>query len=56
MNFTITIMRDEDGLYIAECPAIPGCVSQGRRRRKRKLMCRRQSSSVLQCVLKGGCL
>jgi predicted RNase H-like HicB family nuclease len=30
MNFTITIMRDEDGLYIAECPAIPGCVSQGK--------------------------
>jgi predicted RNase H-like HicB family nuclease len=28
MNFTIIIMRDEDGLYIAECPAIPGCVSQ----------------------------
>ncbi|NOS82077.1 MAG: type II toxin-antitoxin system HicB family antitoxin [Nitrospira sp.] len=30
MNSTITIMRDEDGLYIAECPAIPGCVSQGK--------------------------
>jgi hypothetical protein len=21
--------EDEDGMYIAECPAIPGCVSQG---------------------------
>ena len=30
MNFTITITRDEDGVYIAECPAIPGCVSQGK--------------------------
>ena len=30
MTFTITIMRDEDGVYIAECPAIPGCVSQGK--------------------------
>ena len=29
MKFTITIARDEDGMYIAECPAIPGCVSQG---------------------------
>ncbi|TKB61410.1 MAG: type II toxin-antitoxin system HicB family antitoxin, partial [Nitrospira sp.] len=27
MTFTITITRDEDGVYIAECPAIPGCVS-----------------------------
>ncbi len=30
MQFTITITRDEDGIYIAECPAIPGCVSQGK--------------------------
>ncbi|MBI3733246.1 MAG: type II toxin-antitoxin system HicB family antitoxin [Chloroflexi bacterium] len=30
MKFTITISQDEDGVYIAECPAIPGCVSQGR--------------------------
>ena len=30
MTFTITITRDEDGMYIAVCPAIPGCVSQGK--------------------------
>ena len=30
MTFTVTITRDEDGMYIAECPAIPGCVSQGK--------------------------
>ena len=30
MKFTITIIRDEDGAYIAECSAIPGCVSQGK--------------------------
>ena len=29
MRFYITIDRDEDGVWIAECPAIPGCVSQG---------------------------
>ena len=29
MKFTITITRDEDGMFIAECPSIPGCVSQG---------------------------
>jgi len=29
MKFTITISQDEDGMYIAECPAIPGCISQG---------------------------
>lgn len=30
MKFTITITRDEDGMYIAECPSIPGCISQGK--------------------------
>ena len=29
MIFNITIERDEDGMWIAECPSIPGCVSQG---------------------------
>ena len=30
MKFLVTIDRDEDGVWIAECPSIPGCVSQGR--------------------------
>lgn len=29
MRFTITLDRDEDGAWVAECPSIPGCVSQG---------------------------
>ncbi len=29
MIFNITIERDEDGVWITECPSIPGCVSQG---------------------------
>ena len=29
MMLTVTIDRDEDGVWVAECPAIPGCVSQG---------------------------
>ncbi|MCX5971716.1 MAG: type II toxin-antitoxin system HicB family antitoxin [Coprothermobacterota bacterium] len=29
MKFLVTIDRDEDGEYIAECVSIPGCVSQG---------------------------
>jgi predicted RNase H-like HicB family nuclease len=30
MKFNVTIDRDEDGVWIVECPAIPGCVSQGK--------------------------
>jgi predicted RNase H-like HicB family nuclease len=29
MKFVVTIQQDEDGVYIADCPSIPGCVSQG---------------------------
>ena len=29
MQFVITIDRDEDGVWITQCPALPGCVSQG---------------------------
>ncbi len=29
MKFFVTVDRDEDGVWVAECPAIPGCVSQG---------------------------
>jgi predicted RNase H-like HicB family nuclease len=32
MTFTITIVQDEDGMYVVECPAIPGCMSQARTR------------------------
>ena len=29
MKFNVTIERDEDGIWIVECPSIPGCVTQG---------------------------
>jgi predicted RNase H-like HicB family nuclease len=32
MKFTITLDRDEDGVWVAECPSIPGCISQGNTR------------------------
>ena len=30
MKLVVTLERDESGMVVAECPAIPGCVSQGR--------------------------
>jgi predicted RNase H-like HicB family nuclease len=29
MKLLVTIERDETGMLVAECPAVPGCVSQG---------------------------
>ena len=30
MTFVISVIQDEDGMFVVECPAIPGCLSQGR--------------------------
>lgn len=30
MMFHVVLSKDEDGWIVAECPALPGCVSQGR--------------------------
>ena len=30
MKFLVTLERDEDGWVVAECPALPGCATQGR--------------------------
>ncbi len=30
MRFIVNLDQDETGMIVAECPAIPGCVSQGK--------------------------
>ena len=32
MRLRIIIEQDEDGKFIAECPTLPGCISQGKTR------------------------
>jgi predicted RNase H-like HicB family nuclease len=32
MKFRVIIEPDEDGVFVAECPALSGCVSQGQTR------------------------
>lgn len=32
MKFRVIIEPDEDGVFVAECPSLPGCISQGRTR------------------------
>ena len=29
MKLIVSLDRDEDGIWITECPSIPSCVSQG---------------------------
>ena len=30
MRFRILIEQDEDGYFVATCPSLPGCISQGK--------------------------
>lgn len=32
MKFRVIIGEDKDGVFVAECPNLPGCISQGRTR------------------------
>lgn len=32
MKFRVLINPDEDGIFVAEVPTLPGCISQGRTR------------------------
>lgn len=34
MKFRVIIDQDEDGVFIARCPTLPGCVSQGKTRKE----------------------
>ena len=29
MRYRVVLTTDEDGVYTAECPSLPGCISQG---------------------------
>jgi len=32
MQSLVTLEKDEDGYVVVECPALPGCLSQGKSR------------------------
>lgn len=31
-KYRVILNQDEDGVFVAECPTLPGCVSQGKTR------------------------
>jgi predicted RNase H-like HicB family nuclease len=34
MRFKIVLEKDEDGWFVATCPSLPGCISQGKSERE----------------------
>ncbi|MEK6843005.1 MAG: type II toxin-antitoxin system HicB family antitoxin [Candidatus Micrarchaeota archaeon] len=34
MKYRVIIEKDEDGIYVASCTTLPGCISQGKTRQE----------------------
>ncbi len=34
VKYRVLIEQDEDGVFVARCPSLPGCVSQGKTRKE----------------------
>ncbi|MBN1586749.1 MAG: type II toxin-antitoxin system HicB family antitoxin [Candidatus Omnitrophica bacterium] len=51
MKYRVLIEIDEDGVFVAQVPALPGCVSQGRTR-KEALMNAKEAVAVYMESLK----
>jgi antitoxin HicB len=54
MKFRVIIEPDEDGVFVAECPTLPGCVSQGRTRDEAIVNIRDAIAGYLQSLEKHG--
>ncbi len=32
LKFRVLVEQDEEGVFVAECPSLPGCISEGKTR------------------------
>ncbi len=54
MKFRVLIEPDEDGVFVAECPTLPGCISQGKTREEAMANIRDAIQGYLQSLEKHG--
>ena len=54
MKFRVMIEPDEDGVFVAECPTLPGCVSQGTTRNEAMANIRDAIQGYLRSLEKHG--
>jgi len=54
MKFRIIIDQDEDGYFVAECPNLPGCISQGKTLREVKANIKEAIEGYLESLKKHG--
>lgn len=54
MKYRIYLEQDEDGVFVATCPALPGCVSEGRTRAEATANIREAVEGYLKSLKKHG--
>jgi antitoxin HicB len=54
MRFRVIIEPDEDGIFVAECSTLPGCISQGKTRDEALANIREAIAGYLQSLEKHG--
>ena len=54
MKFRILIEQDEDGVFIATCPTLPGCISDGASRDEAVANMRDAMEGYLASLMKSG--
>lgn len=52
MKYRVYIERDEDGVFVAECPSLPGCISQGKTREEARKNIREAMEAYLESLKK----
>lgn len=46
MKYRVLIEQDEDGVFVAEVPSLPGCISQGQTRVEATANIKRSNSAL----------
>ena len=54
MKYRIYLEQDEDGMFVATCPTLPGCVSQGQTRAEATANIREAIEGYLKSLVKHG--
>ncbi|MGH7492538.1 MAG: type II toxin-antitoxin system HicB family antitoxin [bacterium] len=54
MKYRVLIEQDEDGMYVAEVPALPGCISQGQTRSEALTNIQEAIQAYMESLLKHG--
>ena len=54
MKFRVIIEQDEDGVFAAQCTALPGCISQGQTREEAQANIKEAITGYLESLAKHG--